>query len=66
MMKRRRFEQITSLDDHSVGKAQRLQREVEDTRPGLACDQALREARQIEVARHLEEWLNSPGLRPPT
>jgi hypothetical protein len=66
MIKRRRFKQTTSLDDRLVGEAQRLQRAVEDMSPGLARDQTLRKARQIEVARHMNEWLNSPGLRPPT
>jgi hypothetical protein len=66
MMKRRRFKQITSLHDRLVGEAQRLQREAQDMRPGLARDKALRKARQAEVARHMNEWLNSPGLRPPT
>jgi hypothetical protein len=26
----------------------------------------IRRARQAETASHINEWLNSPGLRPPT
>jgi hypothetical protein len=29
-------------------------------------DALLRTARQYEVAAHLDEWLSSPGLQPPT
>jgi hypothetical protein len=65
-MKRRLSKQIGPLDDRLVQEAQRLKREVEDMRPGPARDEVLRQARQIEVARHMNEWLNSPGLQPPT
>jgi hypothetical protein len=28
-------------------------------------ERTLRRARQFEMASHLAEWLNSPGLKPP-
>ena len=28
-------------------------------------DATLKKARQTEAAAHMDEWLNSPGLRPP-
>jgi hypothetical protein len=65
-MKRRLSKQLRPLDDRLAQEAQRLQREVEDMHPGPARDEVLRKARQIEVARHMNEWLNSPGLQPPT
>jgi hypothetical protein len=34
--------------------------------PGTARDLLLRRAGQAETALHLDEWLSSPGLRPPT
>jgi hypothetical protein len=33
--------------------------------PGAARDEMIRRARQAEIASHLDEWLTSPGLRPP-
>lgn len=65
-MKRPLSKQIRSLDDRLSQEAQRLKREVEDVHSGPARDAALRRARQIEVATHMNEWLNSRGLRPPT
>jgi hypothetical protein len=33
---------------------------------GKLKTQLLREARQLETASHLNQWLSSPGLRSPT
>jgi hypothetical protein len=32
---------------------------------GQERDEALKKARQVDVATHLQEWLSSPGLAPP-
>jgi hypothetical protein len=32
---------------------------------GEERDLLVRKARQLETAAHIEEWLTSPGLRPP-
>jgi hypothetical protein len=32
---------------------------------GKERDDLLRKARQLETASHVNEWLSSPGLRPP-
>ena len=34
--------------------------------PGELKTQLLREARQLETASQLSQWLSSPGLQPPT
>jgi hypothetical protein len=34
--------------------------------PGPAKDELLRKARQADTATHLDEWVNSPVLQPPT
>jgi hypothetical protein len=34
--------------------------------PGKEREGLLRKARQLEVACHINEWISSPGLRPPT
>jgi hypothetical protein len=33
---------------------------------GRERDDLLRKARQLETASHVNEWLSSPGLSPPT
>jgi hypothetical protein len=33
--------------------------------PGPQRDAMLRKARQMDTAGHINEWLSSPGLRPP-
>jgi hypothetical protein len=41
--------------------------EIAGTMPvGHQRDELQRKAGQIEVAIHMDEWLNSRGLRPPT
>lgn len=32
---------------------------------GTVRDAALKKARQLEAAAHMDDWLNSPGLQPP-
>jgi hypothetical protein len=34
--------------------------------PGKLKDQLLREARQLQTASQINQWLSSPGLQPPT
>jgi hypothetical protein len=33
--------------------------------PGQERDNMLRRARLVQTASHLQEWLSTPGLRPP-
>jgi hypothetical protein len=33
---------------------------------GKLKDQLLPEARQLQTASHINQWLSSPGLQPPT
>ena len=33
--------------------------------PGPERDALLKQARQLDTAIHLNEWVSSPGLRPP-
>ncbi len=33
---------------------------------GKEREELLRKARQLETASHVNEWLSSPGLKPPT
>lgn len=65
-MQRRRFKQTTSLDQRLEEQAKRLRQEACGTPPGVERDRLIRRARQAEVAAHMNEWLSSSGLQPPT
>ena len=39
---------------------------AEELPPGTARELLLRRARLAETASHMNEWLHSPGLQPPT
>lgn len=65
-MERRRFKQTTSLDQRLEEQAKRLRQEARGIPPGIERDRLIRRARQAEVAMHMNEWLSSPGLQPPT
>jgi hypothetical protein len=58
--------QANPLDDRAKEQAAQLLKEAEITPPGWKRDQLLREARLAETASHIQEWLTSPGLQPPT
>ncbi len=64
-MLRRRFKQTQSLEAHLSEQAKRLRAEAKLLPPGAARDEIIRRARQAELAAHIDEWLTSPGLRPP-
>lgn len=64
-MQRRRFEQTTSLRDRLASFAEELKAKAKRLRPGPEQDALLKRARQADTASHIDEWANSPGLRPP-
>ena len=64
-MQRRRFKQIRTFPDRLSDFAREARERAEKLPPGTEKDDLLRKARQADTAFHLEEWLNSPGLRPP-
>ena len=66
MQKRRRFKQTQSLEERLAEEAKELRKVAETLPPGPTRDAVLRKARQDESAVHMSEWLNSPGLKPPT
>jgi hypothetical protein len=65
MSTRRRVKQTTSLQDRLFEEAENLRRQAQQMPPGIRRDQLLRKARQAETAAHVDDWLASPGLRPP-
>lgn len=64
-MQRRRFKQTTTLDERLAEHANRLREQALRAAPGAQRDQLMRRARQAETAAHMQDWLKSPGLRPP-
>ena len=65
-MQLRRFKNISTFPDPVAKEATRLREEAETKPPGPERDALLRKARQTDTAAHIDEWLNSPGLRAPT
>jgi hypothetical protein len=64
-MQRRRFNNVVSFPDDLTQEAERLRGEAEKLPPGTERHELERKARQAETAAHIDEWLKSPGLRPP-
>jgi hypothetical protein len=54
-----------SFPDGSNQEAERLRAEAEKLPRGPQRHGLERKARQAETATHIDEWLKSPGLRPP-
>jgi hypothetical protein len=64
-MQRRRFKHVVSFPDDLSEEAKRLRAEAEKLPPGTERHGLERKARQAETAAHIDEWLESSGLRPP-
>lgn len=64
-MQRRRFKNTLTFPDRLAKEAERFRKEAETTPPGQERDSLLRKARQAETAAHIDQWIASPGLRPP-
>jgi hypothetical protein len=64
-MKRRRIKQTLTFEDRLAEAAKRLREQAKTLPPSAERDELIRKARQTETASHLNEWLTSPGLRPP-
>jgi hypothetical protein len=64
-MFRRRFSLFQSLADRLAEDAQRLRQQAQDAPFGRKRERLVRKARQVETACHINDWLASPGLRPP-
>ena len=64
-MQRRSFRNILTFPDRMAKEAERFRQEAETKPPGQERDGLLRKARQAETAAHIDQWIASPGLRPP-
>jgi hypothetical protein len=65
MQCRRRFRQWLSLNDRLKMFSDNLKSGAEILRPGRERDALLMKARIADTAAEINEWVNSPGLRPP-
>jgi hypothetical protein len=64
-MQRRRFKQTLTLEARLAEVAKRLRAEAKLLPPCAEREELIRKARHAEAASHMNEWLTSPGLRPP-
>jgi hypothetical protein len=64
-MQRRRFKNTLTFPDRLAKEAERFRKEAETMPPGQEPESLLRKARQAETAAHIDQWIASPGLRPP-
>jgi hypothetical protein len=66
MQKRRRFKQTASLEDRLISFSNKMRDKAAELRPGPEKRELLKRARLADTAAHINEWINSPGLQPPT
>ena len=64
-MQRRPFKQLLTFPDRLEQEAEALKEQASSLPAGIERDMILRKARQMETASHINEWLSSPGLKPP-
>lgn len=62
---RRRFKQVTTLEERLLAEARRLRDQAKLLPSGALREALIRKARQSETAACVDEWLRSPGLQPP-
>jgi hypothetical protein len=60
------FQQTQSLQDQLTSFAKEAREVAAKLRPGLKRDDLIRRARQADTAAHIDDWINSAGLQPPT
>lgn len=65
MLKRPRVKHKKTFQERLADEAVRFRELANQTPPGMQREFYLRRARQAETASHINDWLNSPGLRAP-
>lgn len=65
MLRRRRFKQTKTLKERLLEEASVHRERAKLLPSGPVRDAALKNARRAEAAAYMDEWLSSPGLRPP-
>ena len=62
---RRRVKHITSFEARLLQHAQQVREAAHLLPPGKKREMLLRQARASEMAVQIDQWISSPGLRPP-
>jgi hypothetical protein len=65
MSQRRRFKQTISLGERLVEEAAMLRRRADTAPTPEERDRLLKKARAAEIALEINDWIESPGARPP-
>jgi len=66
MTKRLRIKHVKTFQERLAEEAMRFKTAADLLPPGSERELLLRRVRQAETAAHLDDWLSSPGLQPPT
>jgi hypothetical protein len=53
------------LKDRLAAWAQSVRKQADKMAPSRERDELLKKASQAETAAHIDNWANSPGLKPP-
>jgi hypothetical protein len=62
-MKRRQFKADRALGERLIKEARIARERADQLPPGAEREDLLEKAREADVAAHMNEWVNSPGLR---
>ena len=62
MKRRSRFK--STLEERLTQRAEQLREKAQSLPPGAISPE--KQARQADTAAHVNDWLTSPGLQPPT
>ena len=65
MTERRRFKQAKSLKERLIAFAEEARGKAKLV-VGAERDELLKKARRADTAAHIDDWVNSPGLQPPS
>lgn len=64
--KRRRIKHEKTFEERLTEEAQFFREAAAKAAPGMRRELLLKRVRQAETALHINDWLKSPGLQPPT
>ena len=65
MQQRRRFKQVTTLQDRIAEWAEQVRSQSAQMLPGPERDQLLNKLRQSETAMHMDDWASSSDAQAP-
>ncbi|MCP3465655.1 hypothetical protein [Bradyrhizobium sp. CCGUVB23] len=64
-MKRLRFKPDKALGERLIKEARLAREKAKQLPPGKEREGLLRKAHEADIVARIDEWLNSPGLKPP-